>query len=160
MIKNISVGIVIAAISLGVAHSMVGFPFEKPIIYYSLQTTQGSLISAFEDVETGEQGVMWFYQYTFTYSANGKTFTRSIQKKGRLKSEFDDISDPIPIAVVYSSLFPSLAQVDDGGAITFGDYVVRGTLATLFVYGFAIWVIASFFKNLKNESPTKPSTTE
>jgi len=142
----------VAVIGLGVAYSIVGFPFEKPIIYYSLKTTQGSIVSAVEGVETDEQGRAFpFYAYTFTYTANGRKLTRSIQKEGRLNPEFVDITDPIPITVVYSSLFPSLAQVDDDGTITFGSYVIKGTLATLLVYGIALWVIVLFCRDLKQE---------
>lgn len=156
MIKKISIGIIIAAVSFLVAHSMVGFPFEKPIIYYSLKTTEGSLVSTSEDVETSEQGAMRFYQYTFTYSADGKTFTRSIQRRGRLKPELRDISAPISVTILYSSIVPSFAQVAYDGEITFGDYVIRGILATLFAYGIATWLIILYFKNLKEES-NKPT---
>jgi hypothetical protein len=159
MIKDISIGIVILAISLGLAHSTVGFPFERPIIYYSLKTTQGSMISTLEEIMNEGQGTKWFSAYTFTYVANGKKFTRTIHFEGRLKPKFVDISDPIPTIVVYSSVFPSFAQVDDDGVITFWDYVVKGTLATLLAYGISIWIIIAYFKNMNKETQTKPSMT-
>jgi len=159
MIKDLLIGIVIMAISIGLAYSTVGFPFEKPIIYYSLKTTQGAIISTFEEITNEGQGTRWFSDYTFTYVADGKKFTRTIHFEGRLKPEFVDITEPIPIIVVYSSLFPSFAQVDDDGVITFWDYVVKGTLATLLAYGISIWIIIAYFKDMHKEIQTKSSTT-
>jgi len=97
---------------------LVGNPFDEFALIHRGQTTPGSIIDTWEEVEDDTFGrAVWFHGATYTYRLpDGREFTqRSQVRSGRLGEEFRNLTEPYPVEIEYLPENPSVSRIKGDG---------------------------------------------
>lgn len=94
---------------------LIGNPYHEYLLITNGITTNGFITDAFEVVGDDDVGRAHFdHYYTYTFETeNGKTITSDGEGRGRLRDEFIDLIDPIPIQIVYLKNSPEINNLKD-----------------------------------------------
>ena len=123
------------------------------------ETCNGYIIETWEDVtgETDEGRPVWEHGGTYTYCLpDGREFTQYERGRGRLRPEFQDLSQPFPVEVEYLPYDPSVSRIKGSGPSS-----ILGWLRTevgyrafypLIMLGFGIYFIRIAIKKLREQT--------
>jgi hypothetical protein len=121
-------GVIWLTVAFGVWFSIVGNPFEELALIRYSHTAEGYIIDTWEDVENGDEGgSSWFHSAAYKYRvASGREFTNwTRQSSGRLRAEFRDIAQPLPIQVEYLPDSPEVSRIKGSGSPNLFDWLWR-----------------------------------
>lgn len=125
-------------------HMMGGNPLNELALIRHSVVAPGFITEAWEDAESGDQGVQWFHTAVYTYRlTDGRELTEAVHGNGRLKDEFADLREPFPVEVEYLPGHPTVSRIKGGGCQTVTEWLWRKVgLGSLLLVVFAIPGIA------------------
>ena len=120
---------------------LVGNPIHDLRLMLWARTAPGHIVDTWEDVEDGDDGrAHWYHSaaYTFHLPDGREVSATTGSRSGRLRPEFVDFEQPIPIEVEYDPTNPSISRLKGEGCQSLVEWLFRkvclgGLMFVLFV---------------------------
>ena len=118
--KILAFGLIVTGLACFWLYTAIGDAWQELMLMQHHETCSGFIVDVWEDVDEADSGEdLWYSYATYTYSlTDGQQFTQTTGGRGRLKSEFGDLSEPYPIEVEYLADNPTVSRIKGEGPDT------------------------------------------
>lgn len=135
-----------------------GNPLHDFLLLRSGVVADGHIVNTWENVDDDDDGrAVWTHgaEYKF-WLPNGKEITaKTLERSGRLKEDFANLTEPYPIKVEYYPNDPTISRIKGDGSTTLTEWLWRkaglggGLLALFLSPGVALLIAA--YRELRND---------
>jgi uncharacterized protein DUF3592 len=109
-------------------HYLVGNPFDDLALIRRGHTVQGFIVDTWDEPQNGDEGgTQWLHGaiYKFRLPDGREFMQRTKDGSGRLKAEFRDLVEPVPIEVEYLPDNPDVSRIKGEGSSNLFDWLWR-----------------------------------
>jgi len=117
-IKILAPGLIVTALACFWLYTKLIDVWQELTLMRNHETCFGNIIETWEDMtgEADDGRLIWECGVTYTYRLpDGREFTQYTRGHGRLKPEFQDLSQPYPIEVEYLPDNPTISRIKGEG---------------------------------------------
>jgi len=163
-IKILAPGLIVTALACFWLYTTLIDAWQELTLMRNHETCFGYIIETWEDMtgEADDGRLIWEHGATYTYRLpDGREFTQYTRGHGRLKPEFQDLSQPYPIEVEYLPDNPTISRVKGDGPNnitgwlrTEVGYWAFFPLILLAIGVYLLWKAVSELRNQNNKMGT------
>lgn len=152
-IKSMVWGCILTLLACAFVYYVAGNPLRELALILHGRTVSGFVIDAWEDAEETDYGkTIWDHRAIYTYRLpDGRSFKGTAEGSGRLKEEFQDLTEPYPIEIEYLPDNPNISRVKGDGCATVTELLWRKIgLGGCILVGFCWIPVGLLWKGLKD----------
>lgn len=163
-IKILAPGLIVTALACFWLYTTLIDAWQELTLMRNHETCFGYIIETWEDMtgEADDGRLIWEHGGTYTYRLpDGREFTQYIRGHGRLKPEFQDLSQPYPIEVEYLLDNPAVSRIKGDGPNSIPSWLRTEVgywaffpLILLAIGVYLLWKAVSELRNQDNEMGT------
>ncbi|ODS57825.1 MAG: hypothetical protein ABS36_05135 [Acidobacteria bacterium SCN 69-37] len=162
-LKTIAWGVLWIVGAVAVWLQSAGNPIHDLRLALGAEVSPGRVTDSWEDTDDGDDGRLnWWSAVAYTFVLpDGREIKSGDSGSGRLRPEFADITDPVPVEVEYLASSPTINRLRGSGSQSLGEWLLRkvglgGVLLVVFLMPGA-HLLRSGIADLRGEARAQPS---